>query len=377
MNSAEVNVLQLLVDSYNHIVRIAVNELNEQQDFIHFKLCRKSIPVDKEKAPQISDFYRNVVFPYKEKNELTNLIIVKDFAILTNDREKSVNTHFTHKFKSGFVTLKEDSTISYLKYDLLKQATQIVIKKYLQHKSEGCFFDNKTDLSNTSLCDYCESQLLILGVNNKTISNLERLLESIKKTSLGITRANLFAVIIMDIVGYSKYSDAKQKEMIVQLQKSIFSNEMIRKNLGDIVFLPTGDGCAIALGESIYRDSVKICANLQMTIKDCALQVRYGMNFGSIFRYRDLNNNINIAGSGINMAARVMNVGDANHIIANRSMFDSLGNLDEWHRSVFHQMGSVEVKHGVQLEIFNIYSEEEGFGNKKIPEKLERSRSND
>jgi len=56
--------------------------------------------------------------------------------------------------------------------------------------------------------------------------------------------------------------------------------------------------------------------------------------------------------------------------ISNRTIFDTLGKIDDWHKELFHSLGKAYVKHGEVLELFNLYSEEEGFGNKEIPKKI-------
>ena len=197
--------------------------------------------------------------------------------------------------------------------------------------------------------------------------DIEKLLKSISRFSSETQVGSLSIVLIMDIVGYSNYTNDEQKKMIITLQKIIKSNPIIKNNIEDIKFLPTGDGCVISLKDTLFGYSIRLCADLQKSMKKKDLEVRYGLNLGHTFTYQDISNNLNIAGAGINIAARAMDIGDANHIIANQTIKGIMSNIDPWHKSVFHDLGEVVVKHGLPLRVFNIYSEEEEFGNPELP----------
>ncbi len=356
------SICQLVIDS--------IKELNDQQDILLFCIVGKDCSDDSEQL-QMSDFCRDITLKIKNNNQLPNLITVTDKKILTVNSSDSIGCYFTNSRQIGFVTMKEESSSIMLKYELLRTAIQLAVKKYLEHRDEGCFFDQNTSIYNTKLCSHCHEQLSS-ELSGSHFLKLTRVLKELKDEKLGIGKSNLFSVIIMDIVAYSMQTDTVQKKLIEKLQGIILKTEIIAHNLENIIFLPTGDGCVIALHQSLHSILIQLCAELQKKVSEINLEVRFGLNFGSVFQYKDVNNNVNIAGSGINMAARAMDAGDANHIIANRTIYDQLGNMDDWHRNIFHELGTIEVKHGVKLDIYNIYSVEENFGNPQTPAKMRK-----
>ncbi|MCD4820293.1 MAG: hypothetical protein K8S23_16545 [Candidatus Cloacimonetes bacterium] len=344
---------------------------NNQQNLIQFKIVNKSYI--REKQISLSDFYTNYVNPLKRKLDIPNLISITDIKTYSHspeDPNDSVGTYFSNSVKMGIITLKNEKCFSFLKYEILKVSIQLLLSKYFEHSNEKCFFDQDTDIMNLKLCNFCHEQLLKNNFLEDKINSLFRILKIIKREYRGVQESNLFSIIILDIVGYSKYTDLKQKKLIELLQSIIKSNDMIDENQDNIMFLPTGDGCVITLQDLFYREAIRLCADLQKEMKEQKLEVRFGINFGSVFKYVDLNGNVNIAGSGINMAARVMDIGDANHIIANRTIYDTLCNVDQWHKCLFNDLGIVTVKHGVKLDVYNIFSKDENFGNPELPQRV-------
>src|SRR5947199_5670810 len=86
----------------------------------------------------------------------------------------------------------------------------------------------------------------------------------------------------------------------------------------------------------------------------------------------DVNSRTNLAGSGLNLTQRVMNCGDAGHILVSKHVAEDLEEYDEW-RPLLHELGECEVKHGVRISVANLYTEE--LGNPAIPEKLKAARA--
>src|ERR1700687_109053 len=97
------------------------------------------------------------------------------------------------------------------------------------------------------------------------------------------------------------------------------------------------------------------------------LPVRMGINSGPVYRRVDINTNLNVAGGGINMAQRVMDCGDAGHILLSKSAADLLYQLGDWEERI-HDLGEAEVKHGVKVHLYNLY--DETVGNSAIPPKV-------
>jgi hypothetical protein len=81
-----------------------------------------------------------------------------------------------------------------------------------------------------------------------------------------------------------------------------------------------------------------------------------GIHSGPIHRVKDANGRENIAGVGINIAQRVMDCGDAGHILVSKRVADDLAQHRRWQRYL-HELGDVEVKHGVVVSLVNLYAE--------------------
>ena len=78
--------------------------------------------------------------------------------------------------------------------------------------------------------------------------------------------------------------------------------------------------------------------------------MRMGVHTGPVYRLADINFNSNVAGGGINIAQRVMNCGDAGHILVSAAVADVLREVGNWNSSL-HDLGEVEVKHGKRIRI--------------------------
>src|SRR2546422_2417676 len=180
-------------------------------------------------------------------------------------------------------------------------------------------------------------------------------------------------VLFIDIVGYSKLLINEQSEQIQKLKEIVRGTEQFRlaKAEGKLLRLPTGDGGAL-----VFRNSPEaplLCA-LQIA-KDLKahpeLQVRMGIHSGPVNEVTDLNEQANIAGAGINIAQRVMDCGDAGHILLSRHVADDLKHYRQWQPQL-HDLGECAVKHGERVNVVNLYSGE--LGNPQLPEKFRRGR---
>src|SRR4029077_2584298 len=96
-----------------------------------------------------------------------------------------------------------------------------------------------------------------------------------------------------------------------------------------------------------------------------------GIHSGPVNEVVDVNQRSNIAGAGINMAQRMMDCGDAGHILLSRHVADDLEQDDRW-RPLLHDLGMCEVKHGARVGVTNLYSDE--VGNPNLPSKLQAVR---
>src|SRR5207253_5887192 len=181
-------------------------------------------------------------------------------------------------------------------------------------------------------------------------------------------RLEIGHVLFIDIVGYSKLLNEEQKERLNQLIEIVLATMPVREATDEqLVRLPTGDGMALVFrrsAEEPARCALEIAEALQ---KHPELPVRMGIHGGPVSAVTDVSGRTNIAGAGINMAQRVMDCGDAGHILLSQHVADDLIQYRQWAPRL-HDLGDCEVKHGVRLHLVNLYAEP--LGNAEPPEKL-------
>jgi len=180
-------------------------------------------------------------------------------------------------------------------------------------------------------------------------------------------------VLFMDIVGFSKSLINEQSEMLRQLNQIVreTAQVMAAEAAGKLIRLPTGDGMALAFfttPNAPLRCAIEISQALKSHV---ALAVRIGINSGPVDEIVDVNERSNVAGIGITIAQRVMDCGDAGHILLSKRSADDLAQYGRW-RPHLHEIGQCEVKHRVRLDIVNFHSDE--VGNPATPEKLKKER---
>jgi len=179
-------------------------------------------------------------------------------------------------------------------------------------------------------------------------------------------------VLFIDIVAYSELAIDQQREVVEQLNHHVRNNEQFRRAdaAGKLIRIATGDGVALAFFTS--PDAPVGCAiEVSKAVRNSsALQLRMGIHSGPVDQLSDVNERSNLAGTGINMAQRIMNCGDAGHILLSQRVADDLVQYTRW-RSQLHELGEVEVKHGVRVSVFNLYTDE--VGNPEVPQKLRQA----
>ena len=178
-------------------------------------------------------------------------------------------------------------------------------------------------------------------------------------------------VLFMDIVGYSRMPTDIQQETLHRLQNCVRSGNEFRKAQEQqrLISLPTGDGMALAFfddPESSVRCAVETTAALKA---DKAIPLRMGLHAGPVYRVTDINANQNVAGDGINVAQRVMDCGDAGHILVSAAQADVLRQLTSW-KGALQDLGEVSVKHGVRVHVLNLVLDD--VGNATLPLKLHK-----
>src|SRR5947207_1845517 len=180
-------------------------------------------------------------------------------------------------------------------------------------------------------------------------------------------------VLFIDIVGYSKLLINEQGEQIQKLKEIVRATEQFRlaEAEGKLLRLPTGDGGAL-----VFRNSPEapvLCAlEISKALKSHPeLRVRMGIHSGPVNQITDLNEQANIAGAGVNIAQRVMNCGDAGHILVSKHVAEDLEHYLRW-RPLLHDLGECEVKHGTKISVVNLYAED--AGNSELPEKFSKQK---
>src|SRR5205085_12364273 len=161
-------------------------------------------------------------------------------------------------------------------------------------------------------------------------------------------------VLFIDIVGYSKLLITEQSEQIQKLKQIVRGTEQVRlaEAEGKLLRLPTGDGGALVFRTS--PEAPVLCAlEIDRELKNHPeLRVRMGMHSGPVNEVTDLNEQANIAGAGINFAQRVMDCGDAGHILVSRRIAEDLEQYAHW-KPYLHSLGECEVKHGARISVVN------------------------
>ena len=180
-------------------------------------------------------------------------------------------------------------------------------------------------------------------------------------------------VLFIDIVGYSKLSTNDQHAAVEELNRVVRASEQFQRadTANRLLKIPTGDGMALVFytnPEAPVQCAVEISGALK---EHPRLQIRMGIHSGPVSGVVDVNERANLAGAGINMAKRVMDCGDAGHILLSRHVAEDLAEYKRW-REFLHDIGTFEVKHGVPVSVTNLYSDE--VGNAKLPTKFQAVR---
>src|SRR5436305_1773692 len=176
-------------------------------------------------------------------------------------------------------------------------------------------------------------------------------------------------VLFMDIVGYSKLSINDQNRAVEELNQLVRASEQSPRAqaAGRLLRIATGDGMALVCYTS--PEAPAQCAvEISRALKEHPrLQLRMGIHSGPVSGVVDVNNRPNLAGAGLNMAQRVMDCGDAGHILLSKHVAEDLEEYEQW-RPLLHDLGTCEVKHGGRVGVTNLYSDE--VGNPQLPKKF-------
>src|SRR5256886_1888160 len=180
-------------------------------------------------------------------------------------------------------------------------------------------------------------------------------------------------VLFIDVVGYSKVSINEQRAAIAELTQAVRASEQFQNAEagGRLIKIPTGDGMALVFYKS-PEEPVECALEISRALKgNPKIQLRMGVHSGPVSGVIDVNGQANLAGAGLNMAQRVMDCGDAGHILLSKRVADDLGEYEHW-RPLLHDLGECEVKHGMRISIVNLHADE--VGNPQLPKKFQALR---
>jgi len=194
-------------------------------------------------------------------------------------------------------------------------------------------------------------------------------------TSAGAgVRLEIGHVLFMDLVGYSKLLLDEQRELVEHLTEIVRNTEQVRaaETADKVIRLPAGDGMALVFfnsPEAPVQCAIEIAEKLKQYPQ---LKLRMGIHSGPVNEVRDVNGRANVAGAGINIAQRVMDCGDAGHILLSKRVAEDLAQSRQW-RPYLHDLGECAVKHSVPISIVNLYTDE--IGNAQLPEWIKQWQS--
>src|ERR1700682_1609695 len=177
-------------------------------------------------------------------------------------------------------------------------------------------------------------------------------------------------VLFIDIVGYSKLSINDQRAAIGELTQAVRMSEQVQNAEAGarLLKIPTGDGMALVFYKS-PEEPVKCALEISRALKEHPkIQLRMGAHSGPVSGVIDVNGQANLAGAGLNMAQRVMDCGDAGHILLSKRVAEDLGEYEQW-RPLLHDLGACEVKHGARVSIVNLHADQ--VGNPDLPKKFQ------
>src|SRR6266496_4131123 len=176
-------------------------------------------------------------------------------------------------------------------------------------------------------------------------------------------------VLFIDTVGYSKLLIDDQRDLIDTLNQIVRGTAEFQsaEAAGKLIKIATGDGMALAFYNRLEAPA-ECALQISRALKEHPeLRVRMGVHSGPVSGVIDVNERANVAGAGINMARRVMECGDAGHILLSQHIAEDLEHYGRWGPHL-HDLGECEVKHGARVHVFNLYTDK--LGNPELPEKF-------
>src|SRR5215813_6007161 len=240
-------------------------------------------------------------------------------------------------------------------------------------KERECVSDSPAMISAPRLCPKCGSEIPADAPEKGCPSCLPEnglgLLPDAPAELASDLQLEIAHLLLIDVVGYSKLLVEEEVELLQELTQIVRATQSFRsaEASGKLVRVATGDGMALLFfrsPEEPVRCALEICGALRAHPH---IQVRMGAHSGPVSQVKDVNDKTNIAGSGINVAQRVLDCADAGHILLSKRIADDLAGYGQWQVALI-DLGECEVKHGLRLHLYNLCKD--GLGNPQVPEKL-------
>src|SRR5213594_1335687 len=180
-------------------------------------------------------------------------------------------------------------------------------------------------------------------------------------------------VLFMDVVGYSRLLINEQSALLAELNQLVRTTPRFRtaEAAGKLIRIPAGDGMALVFfssPEAPVQCALEICKALQ---DHQHIHLRMGIHSGPVNVVTDVNDKTNVAGPGMNVTQRIMDLGDAGHILLSKRVAEDMAQYAHW-QPLLHNLGEIEVKHGATISVFNLCGED--FGNSQIPVRIKQAR---
>jgi serine/threonine protein kinase len=249
--------------------------------------------------------------------------------------------------------------------DLKKVAKRLEIE---EHRQFAALPERNRQATTQNTQGQTKGPLANEHVANEQVAN-ERLADVIDQGAQkdsSLHSVHLAHVLFFDIVGYSILPIDQQTRAMQTLQQIVRQTADYKRadRKGQLVRLPAGDGMALAFLQDVTAPVRCACDIVRAVQSHREIKLRIGIHSGPVYLSDDINANRNVVGSGVNLAQRVMDCGNAGHILVSRNIAEVLQEISHW-RPLLHDLGAHEVKHGVRLHLFNLYSDE--VGNPAIP----------
>src|SRR5499427_8845545 len=188
--------------------------------------------------------------------------------------------------------------------------------------------------------------------------------ETTKETELEVAH-----VLFIGIVGFSKHLINEQRALLDTLNRIVRNTTPFRREeaTGKLKKIPTSDGLALVF-YTAKKEPVECALEIaRANIERAELELRMGVHTGLVSGVIDVNESANVAGAAINMAQRIMDCADGGHILLSKRVAEDLEQYGEW-KPHLHDLGEMEVKHGVHVQVVNLYTED--LGNPEVPRKF-------